>query len=92
LYIYLDESGDLGFKPGSSKYFLITLLITGNPRPIQKCIRKIRASLDKKPKQLKELKAYHSTEVTRNRLLKCLTDREDIEIMSIPTMSRYYRQ
>lgn len=28
-YIYLDESGDLGFKDKSSKYFVITIFSCG---------------------------------------------------------------
>ena len=40
--IYLDESGDLGFSEKSSKYFVISLLITKNHKQIDNCIKRIR--------------------------------------------------
>ena len=50
-YIFLDESGDLGFdfgKQRTSKYFLVTVLFTDQKRPIEKLIRKIHSGLRKK--------------------------------------------
>jgi len=42
-YIFLDESGDLGFdfsKKRTSKYFIITCLFATNKRPIEKIVSK----------------------------------------------------
>ena len=35
LYIFLDESGDLGFKRKSSKVFVVAYVITANPENIR---------------------------------------------------------
>lgn len=81
-YIFLDESGDLGFGERSSKWFLFTILLTNNHRKIEKVIKKIRKGLAKKYK-MKELHAYHSNSVTRHRMLKKLAQLNDIKIMCI---------
>lgn len=42
-YIFMDESGDLGFdfgKSGTTKCFVITLVFAKNKRPIEKCVKK----------------------------------------------------
>src|SRR3989338_8325784 len=54
-YIFLDESGDLGFnfkKRGTSNFFVITLLfIEGSKGPIEKIIKKTHSQLAKKFKR-----------------------------------------
>lgn len=79
-YILLDESGNLGFnfnKKGTTNYFLITFLFCENKRPIEKCVKKTYAKLTKKhKKQGKILHAYSETPITRQRLLKCIADKE----------------
>jgi len=43
-YIYMDESGDLGFdfaKKGTSRYFVTTCLITQNKRALERIVRKL---------------------------------------------------
>lgn len=50
-YIFLDESGDLGFdfsKKKTTKYFLATFLFVENKKPIEKLISKLHAGLRKK--------------------------------------------
>lgn len=52
-YIFLDESGDLGFdfnKKKTSKFFIITVLFLEQKRPVEKLIRKIHAGLRRKYK------------------------------------------
>ena len=47
-YIFLDESGDLGFnfkKKKTSKVFIITCLFVENKRSIEKIIRKTHSEL-----------------------------------------------
>ncbi|MBI5452223.1 DUF3800 domain-containing protein [Candidatus Gottesmanbacteria bacterium] len=53
-YIFLDESGDLGFNPHkrSSNYFIITMLFTSDSAPIEKIVKKIHKNLRKKVKKL----------------------------------------
>lgn len=44
-HLYMDESGELGQKPGSSKFFLICLLSTKSPKALKKRIAKAKAEL-----------------------------------------------
>lgn len=73
-FIFLDESGDLGFKnKKSSKYFIITCLFSENKRQIEKIVKKTHSELNKKLK--KKTGILHSSKeksVTRKRLLRRL--------------------
>lgn len=85
-YIFLDESGDLGFdvtKSRSSKYFVITLLFAQDKKPIEKIIKNVHANLKKTHKQKGGvLHCYHEKPVTRNRMLTKLSQK-DIKVMTI---------
>jgi len=41
IHIYLDESGDLGFSPKSSKYFVVAAILPKDRLRIEKCITKV---------------------------------------------------
>ena len=47
MFAYLDESGDAGFKfrQGSSRYFVVVLLLVDDPIPVQAAIDELRRSL-----------------------------------------------
>lgn len=49
-YIFLDESGDLGFDPTkkSSKYFVVTFLFVENKGPVEKVIKKVARNMSKR--------------------------------------------
>lgn len=85
-YIFLDESGDLGFdfnKKKTSKIFVITCLFTNNKRPIEKIVRKTHLGLKKKYKRkFGILHAIKEKPLTRQRLLKRLNEK-DCVIMTI---------
>ncbi|MFZ2975367.1 MAG: DUF3800 domain-containing protein [Candidatus Moraniibacteriota bacterium] len=81
-FIFLDESGDLGFKPKSSKWFIFTIVLTNDHKRIERVIKNIRKGLKKKFK-LKELHAYHSDAITKHRMLKKLSELEDLKILCI---------
>lgn len=81
--IFLDESGDLGFGDRSSRWFVLTMVLTGNHRPIEKCVRKVHRGLRKKYKRVSELHAYHADAATRKKMLQYLAGVEDLQIMSI---------
>lgn len=49
--IFIDESGDLGFSSGSSKWFVITMLLTSQHRKVEKCVKKVHRGLRKKDKK-----------------------------------------
>ncbi len=73
MYIYLDESGDLGFGPKASNYFLIAALLAKDPLRIQKCITKVRKErLPNKYKKISELKYHNSDNIIRRRILQCV--------------------
>ena len=83
MFIFLDESGDLGFSKGSSNWFLFTLVVVENPRKIEKIIKKIRKTLNKKHKKnFSELHAYHCDDITRTRVLKSISELDDICVVT----------
>ena len=42
MYVYLDESGDLGFGQGGSRYFTVAFVIMENPVPFRRCVKKVK--------------------------------------------------
>jgi len=85
-YIFLDESGDLGFdfkKPKTSKYFVVACLFVENKKPIEKITKKTHSELKKKYKRrLSILHAVREKPITRKRLLERL-NKKDCSIMTI---------
>ncbi len=85
-YIFLDESGDLGFdfkKKRTSGVFIITCLFAEQKRPIEKIVAKTHAELKKKHKKRGGvLHCYQEKSITRQRLLKRLIGK-DCAIMTI---------
>jgi len=85
-YIFLDESGDLGFdfqKKKTSKFFVVTCLFTENKRPIEKIVKKTHSELKKKYKRrFGILHAIKEKPITRQRLLKRLNEK-DCTVMTI---------
>lgn len=85
-YIFLDESGDLGFdfaKPRTTKYFVIAFLITEDKKVFEKIIKKTHSELKAKIK--KRIGTLHSVKekpVTRKRLLKRVA-KEKCQLMTI---------
>ncbi|MEK7157224.1 MAG: DUF3800 domain-containing protein [Patescibacteria group bacterium] len=82
-YIFLDESGDLGFKKTSSKWFLFTIAIVPEPRMLENVVKKIWRPLKKKHKRLGELHAYHANDITRTRMLQKLNELSDLKILTV---------
>ncbi|MBU1045579.1 DUF3800 domain-containing protein [Patescibacteria group bacterium] len=86
-YIFLDESGDLGFnfkKKGTSKFFIVTFLfIEGSKNPIEKIVKKTHSELKKKLKRrVGILHSVNEKPITRQRLLKRLS-KKDCVIMAV---------
>lgn len=86
-FIYLDESGDLGFdfcKTKTSKYFVITFLFSKDSKPIEKIIKKVYQSFS--PRELKThsgvLHCFKEKPATRIKLLSMLNNK-DISIVSV---------
>lgn len=85
-YIFLDESGELGFKKKeSSKFFTLTLLVCDMRAEIelQRVIKKIRQRiLKKKLKQSPEIKWNNSSEIVRGKVFSKLSN-IDFEVFTI---------
>lgn len=72
-YIFLDESGELGFKDSSSKYFVITLLSCdeGEIYILRRIIKKVRQRIIKKKlKRYPEIKGNNSSDKIRKEILE----------------------
>ena len=81
--IFLDESGDLGFNEGSSKWLILIILLTENHRRIEKEVKKVHKGLRRKYKNIRELHAYNSNSITKRRLLKNLAEQNDCQVLCI---------
>ncbi|TSC79117.1 MAG: hypothetical protein G01um101433_14 [Parcubacteria group bacterium Gr01-1014_33] len=82
-YIFLDESGDLGFKKPSSRWFIFTIAIVSSSRSLERVVKKIWRPLKKKHKKLGELHAYHSDDTTRTRMLQKLNELDDLKVLCV---------
>lgn len=86
VYIFVDESGDLGFdfsKKKTSKFFVITFLFTESKRPIEKVVKKIHSQLQSNYRKNKGvLHATKEKPLTRKRFLKKLAEK-DCYVMTI---------
>lgn len=87
-YIYLDESGDLGFnfkKKKTSKYFVITFLFVKEKSPVEKIVKKVFKGFSKK--EVKNyngtLHAYKETPKTRQKVLNLFRKRNVSNILVI---------
>lgn len=86
-YIFLDESGDLGFdftKKKTSKYFVVTFLFAGNKTPIERIVKKIFRGFTKKEIKTHHgiLHCYKEKPRTRQLLLNALAEK-DISIIAV---------
>lgn len=86
-YIFLDESGDLGFdfnKAKTSRFFIVTCLFVKQKGPLEKIVKKIFHSFSKKEVRSHHgvLHAYKEKPATRKKLLSELS-RKDVVVVSI---------
>ena len=85
LYLFLDESGDLGFNfrnKRTSKFFIVTILATTSKRSIEKLVSKTYLSIKRRKQKSGTLHAFRETPITRLRLLKGLADK-DCTVMTL---------
>ncbi len=85
-YIFLDESGDLGFdsKKKSSKYFVVTFLFVDNKGPVEKVIKKVARNLSKRELK-KHVGVLHACKEKPKTIVKTLglLNEKNISILSI---------
>jgi len=82
-YIFMDESGDLGFSENSSSWFVFTLVIVSEPRALERVIKNVWKPLKKKHQKLGELHAYHADHVTRKRVLTKIAEIPDAKVLVV---------
>ncbi len=76
MFVYLDETGDTGFKfeKGSSRYFIVTILVTSDPVPLNSEIEAFRR--EHRFPDNHEFKFYSSPDSVRDRFLRLLLQHE----------------
>jgi len=87
-YIFMDESGDLGFdfsKKATSKNFIIAMLLVRNKRPVDKIVGKTFASLSDRVRKTHSGVLHCNKEKPRTRikLLTLLGEKKDFSIVII---------
>jgi hypothetical protein len=82
-YMFLDESGDLGFKKTSSSHFIVSIICTERPKPLFNCIKRQKAKLSKKHNvHIREIKNVPPT--VDIKVLKCISNKDlSIHYMSL---------
>ncbi|MBU0546375.1 DUF3800 domain-containing protein [Patescibacteria group bacterium] len=86
-FIFLDESGDLGFdfsKKKTSSVFVVTFLFVKNKDPIEKIVKKIYKNFSRLERAFHRgcLHCHKETPKTRKQVFNLMTEK-DITIMSI---------
>ena len=83
-YMYIDESGDLGFSEGSSKFIVISALVVDDYRELDKIIKNMRRNKFKKQlSKMNELKAYKLHEFIKFYMLGKLNLVSNVKIFHV---------
>lgn len=72
VYVFVDESGDLGFTSKSTKYYVIACVEVFDLLELARATKKARKTLSKKKKNIPELKFSESEHKIRRRFLEKL--------------------
>jgi hypothetical protein len=73
MQVYIDESGDLGFSSKSTRFFVVSFMITRNHMIIDLALKRILKKLHKRKKysqRSSELKFSNSNNAVKNIVLK----------------------
>src|SRR5262245_19927121 len=82
MYGFLDEAGDVGTGQRASRILVMAVVVTVDPKPLRREVKKFRARLGKKRHQIPEFKASQSLRSWNRRRLERLA-KLDIEIVVI---------
>lgn len=78
--VYVDEAGDLGFSPSSTKYFIIAYLIVEHPNRIGTEVKRLLKTLNKKNrKKINEFKFREDEDKVRLKILSFIRKRYDLK-------------
>jgi len=81
MYVYLDESGDLGFGQGGTKYFTIAFVVVKNPVPFRRCVKRVKEKYHI-PRDV-ELKGNTTRALVKEDLLNRFMKLDDMEVHAI---------
>ncbi|MCS6769742.1 MAG: DUF3800 domain-containing protein [Candidatus Caldarchaeum sp.] len=77
MFIYIDEAGDLGFNPKSSKFFVIAHLILREPWTLRKSLQRLRKRLVGDKRFFgNEFKFSHDSNYVRKQVLETICSEE----------------
>jgi hypothetical protein len=79
---FLDETGDVGWAKGATRYLIVAAIITSNPHWLRKAVIKTRKRLRKKLKQIPELRAKRTPRKVVAKLLRYVATL-DVEIVAV---------
>ena len=83
-FVFVDESGDLGFTKHSSRFVTLAAALTHYPEQLERIPQRIRKRrLKKSIRRVGELKFHNSSPAIRRAVLEMLMDLEDVRIASI---------
>ena len=80
VYVYIDESGSLGYKEISGKWFVFASIITQAPNDVANCVRKTK-SRRLPNKHIDELKWSKSNHDVKEYLLTCISKLDEVRIV-----------
>lgn len=76
--VYLDESGDLGFSPSSSRHLVVAGVATAESFRFRRLVRETRRRFGSEAKRWSELKFNRSSNNLRVHLLKGIADTDSL--------------
>ncbi|QRF76515.1 hypothetical protein Thermo_02040 [Thermoplasmatales archaeon] len=83
-YLYIDESGDLGFSHGSSDVLVISALLVNDQRKLYRIIKNLRRNkYSSELKGARELKANSSSPAIRRSVIEKLNEIDDAKAFHI---------
>jgi len=68
-WLIVEEAGDVGFSAGSSRYFLVIVLVTDDIVALRRAVTRTRKQLRRKLKNIPEFKAFKTAPRVIRRLL-----------------------
>lgn len=90
-YGFLDEAGDVGTGPRSSRVLVVAVVLTSSPQRLRREVKKFRTRLRKKKRQIPELKASQSPPTWNRKRLEQLAKMEiEIVVMVAEKTKRLY--
>jgi hypothetical protein len=83
-YLYIDESGDLGLSPTSSKYMILVALVVSDPKHLDRAVKNIRRKRFRKVLSgVAEIKANSSSDLLRGYMLEKLNGIPECQVCYI---------